>query len=89
LEPLNRFITFFGFFVFNLLKGDTSRMGVLRKLGGVVLAYVIIGIIMYILLLNDIISINSGNMIIDFLYTIFSPIILTINFIYLTLPFVP
>ena len=63
-------------------------MGILRKIGGVILAYVIIGVIMYILLLTDIISINSGNIIIDLLYTIFSPIILVINFIYMTLPFV-
>ena len=63
-------------------------MGVLRKIGGIILAYVIIGVILYFLLLNDIISINVGNILVDLLYTIFSPVILATNFIYMTLPFI-
>lgn len=64
-------------------------MGVLKKIGLVILLYVILGVIFTILLLNDIISINAGNILIDFLRTIFYPIIIPTNFIIATLPFLP
>lgn len=63
-------------------------MGVLRKIGGVILAYLILGVIMYFLLLNGVITYNDGNAVVDILYTIFYPIIWISNFIYMTLPFV-
>jgi hypothetical protein len=64
-------------------------MGVLRKIGGIILAYVLGGVIMYFLLLNGFVSINEGNVIIDILHMIFNPVILAVNFIFWTLPFVP
>ncbi len=64
-------------------------MGVLRKLSLAILVYVIIGVILTILLLNDIISIHDGNILIDIIFMIFQPIILIVNFLYVTLPFLP
>ncbi|MHA1849918.1 MAG: hypothetical protein ACTSW8_01505, partial [Candidatus Thorarchaeota archaeon] len=62
-------------------------MGVLKKIGLAILVYVILGVIFTILLLNDIISINDGNVVVDILHTIFYPIIIPTNFLYVTLPF--
>ncbi|MFW9844374.1 MAG: hypothetical protein ACFFEV_07350 [Candidatus Thorarchaeota archaeon] len=62
-------------------------MGVLRKLGIVILLYVILGIVFTFLLLNDIVSIHDGNILIDVLFTILQPIIIATNFLYVTLPF--
>ncbi len=64
-------------------------MGVLRKLGLGILVYVIIGVVLTILLLNDIISIHDGNILIDILFMIFQPVILLVNFLYYTMPFLP
>ncbi len=64
-------------------------MGVLRKLGLGILVYVVIGVVLTILLLNDIISIHDGNILIDILFMIFQPIILIVNFLYFTIPFLP
>ena len=62
-------------------------MGVLKKIGLAILVYVILGVIFTILLLNDIISINDGNVVVDILHTIFYPIIIPTNVLYVTLPF--
>ena len=64
-------------------------MGVLRKLSLAIIVYVIIGVVLTILLLNDIISIHDGNILINILFTIFQPIILVVNFLYYTVPFLP
>jgi len=64
-------------------------MGVLRKLGIAIFVYVIIGVLLTILLLNDIISINDGNILVNILFTIFQPIIILTNFLYYTIPFLP
>ncbi|MCK4567812.1 MAG: hypothetical protein KAU48_10950 [Candidatus Thorarchaeota archaeon] len=64
-------------------------MGVLRKLGLGILVYVIIGVVLTILLLNDIISIHEGNILINILFMIFQPIIILVNFLYYTMPFLP
>ena len=64
-------------------------MGVLRKLGIAIFVYVIIGVLLTILLLNDIISINDGNILINILFMIFQPIIILVNFLYYTIPFLP
>lgn len=60
-------------------------MGVLRKLILAILVYVIIGVVLTILLLNDIISIHDGNILISILFMIFQPIILVVNFLYFTM----
>ncbi|MGY5873747.1 MAG: hypothetical protein RTV72_15980 [Candidatus Thorarchaeota archaeon] len=62
-------------------------MGVLRKIGLAILVYLVIGVVMTFFILNDIISIHDGNILIDILYTIFNPIIIATNFLYVTLPF--
>jgi len=64
-------------------------MGVLRKLGILILVYVILGIIFTALLLNDIVSIHDGNIFIDILYQIFWPVIFIANFLYVTTPLLP
>ena len=64
-------------------------MGVLRKIGIAIFVYVIIGVLLTILLLNDIISINDGNILVNILFTIFQPIIILTNFLYYTIPFLP
>ena len=64
-------------------------MGVLRKLSLAILVYVIIGVALTVLLLNDIISINDGNILINILFMIFQPIIILVNFLYITIPFLP
>ena len=64
-------------------------MGVLRKLGVVIVLYVIFGVIITTLLLNDIINIHDGNIFIGILYQIFWPVIFLANFLYVTLPFMP
>jgi len=64
-------------------------MGLLRKLGVVILLYVILGVIFTALLLNDIVSIHDGNIFIDILDQIFWPIIFIANFLYVTMPFLP
>jgi len=64
-------------------------MGVLRKLSLAILVYVIIGVALTVLLLNDIISINDGNILINILFMIFQPIIILVNFLYYTIPFLP
>ena len=64
-------------------------MGVLRKLSLAIIVYVIIGVVLTILLLNDIISIHDDNLLIDILFMIFQPIILIVNFLYFTIPFLP
>lgn len=66
-----------------------SRMGVLRKIGLAILAYVILGVIFTILLLNYIISRNTGNILVDILFLIFQPIVLITNLLYVTFPFLP
>ncbi len=62
-------------------------MGALRKLGLGILVYMAIGVVLTILLLNDIISIHDGNILISILFMIFQPIILLVNFLYYTMPF--
>jgi len=64
-------------------------MGVLRKLGILILVYVILGIIFTALLLNDIVSIHDGNIFIDILYQIFWPVIFIANLLYVTTPLLP
>lgn len=62
-------------------------MGVVRKLGLAILVYIILGVIFTIMLLNDIISINDGNILINTLFWIFQPVILITNILYHTIPF--
>lgn len=64
-------------------------MGVLRKLGLIVLVYVITGVIFALILLNGIISIHDGNILINILFWIFQPVIFITNILYHTLPFLP
>ncbi|TFH04609.1 MAG: hypothetical protein E4H14_14370 [Candidatus Thorarchaeota archaeon] len=64
-------------------------MGALRKIGLVILAYVILGVIFTVLLLNDIIIRNNGNILVDILFLIFQPIVLITNLLYITFPFLP
>jgi len=64
-------------------------MGVLRKLGILILVYVILGIIFTALLLNDIVSIHDGNIFIDILDQIFWPVIFIANLLYVTTPLLP
>ena len=64
-------------------------MGVLRKLGIVILVYAILGVIFTFLILNDTISIHDDNILIAFLYQIFWPVIFVTNFLYITIPFLP
>jgi hypothetical protein len=66
-----------------------TQMGVLKKVGVVIGLYVILGVIFYLLIQNDIVSIHENNFFVDILYTIFSPVIIATNFLYVTLPFVP
>ncbi len=61
-------------------------MGVLRKLGIVILVYVVLGIIFTFLLLNDIVSIHDGNILVNILNLIFQPIIPVANLLYYMLP---
>ncbi len=63
-------------------------MGILRKLGLAILAYVILGVVFYFLLQNGIISIHEENILVDFAYSVFYPVIIVTNFLYVTLPFV-
>ena len=64
-------------------------MGIVRKLSLAIIVYVIIGVVLTILLLNEIISIHDDNILIDILFMIFQPIILVVNFLYYTIPFLP
>ena len=61
-------------------------MGVLRKLGIVILVYAVLGIIFTFLLLNDIISIHDGNILVNILHLIFQPIIPVANLLNYMLP---
>ena len=67
---------------------ERSRMGVLKKIGLLILAYVIMGVVYTILLLNDII-IRDGNILIETIHIILTPIVLPTNFLYQTMPFLP
>ncbi|TFH06066.1 MAG: hypothetical protein E4H14_11525 [Candidatus Thorarchaeota archaeon] len=62
-------------------------MGALRKIGLVILAYVILGVIFTVLLLNGIIIRNDGNILVDIFYWVLLPIILITNLLYATVPF--
>lgn len=65
------------------------RMGALRKIGSILLVYIVLGIIFSLLILNDIISIHEGNVIIVILFWIFQPVIYVFNILYHTFPFLP
>lgn len=62
-------------------------MGAVRKIGMIILAYLVLGVIFSILILTDIISIHDGNIVVVVLFWIFRPVVYVTNILYATFPF--